>query len=137
MLALLPILGTLLDKFFPNASDAADAKLKLMAMAQTGELAQLDADLKLATGQMEVNKVEAASSSLFVAGPRPFIMWICGVALGYAAILEPIGRFIDTVVYQYHGAFPVIDTTITMQLLLGLLGLGAMRSYDKKQGTAS
>jgi len=135
--AFIPLIGTLVDKLFPDPQAAAAAKVQVMEMAQRGELAQLDADLRLATGQIEVNKVEAASSSLFVAGPRPFVMWVCGVSLAYAAVIEPIGRFVATVAYSYTGAFPVIDTTITMQLLLGLLGLGAMRSYDKKQGTAS
>lgn len=134
--AFIPLLGTLVDKLFPDPQAAADAKVKVMEMAQRGELAQLEAEVKLATGQIEVNKVEAASASLFVAGPRPFVMWVCGVSLAYAAILEPMARFVATVAYGYSGAFPTIDTDITLQLLLGLLGLGAMRSYDKKQGTS-
>ncbi|MES2346301.1 MAG: 3TM-type holin, partial [Pseudomonadota bacterium] len=73
--ALLPLLGTLIDKFFPDPTAAAAAKVQVMEMAQRGELAQLDADVKLATGQLDVNKTEAASSSLFVAGWRPFIGW--------------------------------------------------------------
>jgi len=53
------------------------------------------------------------------------------------AIFEPIGRFIAAVGFGYEGEFPVIDTTITMQILFGILGLGAMRSYDKKVGNGS
>lgn len=127
----------LIERFFPDPATADAAKLKLLEMQQAGELAQLAADTDLAKGQLKVNEVEAANSNMFVSGARPFIMWICGFALSYAAIIEPMGRFIAAVVYGYTGTFPVIDTTITMQLLLGLLGLGAMRSYDKKQGTAS
>jgi hypothetical protein len=56
--------------------------------------------------------------------------------LAYAAILEPILRLIATL-WGYTGEFPVIDTTITMQILFGLLGLGAMRSYDKVKGVAT
>lgn len=135
--ALIPLLGSLMDKLFPDPTAAAEAKLKVMQLAQNGELAQLQADVSLATGQMEINKQEATNSNVFVSGPRPFIMWVCGIALLYVSLLEPIGRFVATVLYGYKGAFPVIDTTITLQLLFGLLGLGAMRSYDKKNGTAS
>lgn len=135
--ALIPLLGSLMDKLFPDPTAAAEAKLKVMQLAQNGELAQMQADVTLATGQMEINKAEAANSNVFVSGPRPFIMWVCGIALLYVSLLEPIGRFVATVLYGYKGAFPVIDTTITLQLLFGLLGLGAMRSYDKKNGTAS
>jgi hypothetical protein len=60
---LIPLIGTLLDKVFPDPKAADEAKLKLMEMAQNGELAQLNADLQLATGQIEVNKTEAASTS--------------------------------------------------------------------------
>lgn len=100
------------------------------------EKAQIAAAVQIVQGQLDINKVEAASPSVFVAGARPFIIWMCGVALGYASILEPIARFVAQVLYQYNGSFPVIDTNLTLQLLLGLLGLGAMRSYDKKNGTA-
>jgi hypothetical protein len=86
--------------------------------------------------QTDINKVEAASSSMFVAGWRPFVGWVGGFGLAYAAILEPILRLIATL-WGYTGEFPVIDTTITMQILFGLLGLGAMRSYDKVKGVAT
>lgn len=100
------------------------------------EKAQIAAAVQIVQGQLDINKVEAANPSVFVSGARPFIIWMCGVALGYASLLEPIARFVAQVVYHYSGAFPVIDTNLTLQLLLGLLGLGAMRSYDKKNGTA-
>lgn len=134
--AALDLGGKLIDKLFPDPAQRDQAKLELLKMQQSGELAQLQADTVLAQGQMEINKVEAANPTLFVSGARPFIMWICGVALAYAAILEPIVRFVATVVYRYAGSFPVIDTALTLQVLLGLLGLGAMRSYDKKNGTS-
>lgn len=134
---LIPILGNLLDKLFPDPAAAAAAKLEVMKMAQNGELAQLDADVKLAQGQMEINQVEAANPSLLVSGGRPFVLWTCGVALAYVAIIEPIARFVATVFFHYTGEFPAINTDITMQVLLGLLGLSGLRSYDKKQGTAS
>jgi len=88
-------------------------------------------------GQVDINKEEAKSASVFVAGARPFIMWVCGCAFAYATIIEPVLRFAAKVWFDYSGDFPVIDTDLTMQVLFGILGLGVMRSYDKKAGTAS
>ena len=88
-------------------------------------------------GQVDINKEEAKSTSVFVAGARPFIMWVCGFAFAYASILEPILRFSTKVWFDYAGDFPVIDTNLTMQVLFGILGLGVMRSYDKKAGTSN
>jgi hypothetical protein len=55
----------------------------------------------------------------------------------YASLFEPIMRFVATVVFKYSGTFPVIDTSLTTQVLVGLLGLGALRSVDKFNGVAS
>ena len=132
--ALIPLIGTILDKFLPDPKVAAEAKLQAMEMAQKGELAQLDADVKAMVGQLEINKQEAVSTSWFVAGWRPFIGWICGLGLGYVALVEPLARFVATVWFDYKGPFPVIDTSLTMQVLLGMLGLGAMRSVEKVKG---
>lgn len=133
---LLPLIGGLLDKILPDPKAAADAKLKVMELAQAGELAQLNADVQLATGQMEINKVEAASADPFTSRARPFIMWVCGFALLYASILEPIIRFVAMVGFKYTGTFPVINSEITLQLLFALLGLGAYRSIEKVKGVA-
>jgi hypothetical protein len=124
----------LIDRFFPDAAAADAAKLELLKMQQAGELAHLAADTDLAKGQLEINKVEAASQSLLVGGGRPAVIWICGFALGYAAILEPVGRFVAMVGFGYTGAFPVIDTDITLQVLFGLLGLGAYRTAERIKG---
>lgn len=91
--------------------------------------------IKLQLAQIAVNAEEAKSSSFFVAGWRPFIGWTCGVALAYVSLLEPIARFVATMA-GHKGEFPVIDTTITMQVLLGLLGLGALRTVEKRDGVA-
>ena len=87
--------------------------------------------------QIEVNKEEAKSSSMFVSGWRPFIGWGCGIAFIYSALIEPVCRFVAMTVFMYNGAFPAIDTDLTMQVMLGMLGLGAMRSYEKKSGVAA
>lgn len=92
-------------------------------------------DIQVQLAQIAVNTEEAKNSNWFVAAWRPFVGWTCGVSLAYVSVIEPIGRFIAQVGFKYSGAFPVIDTTITMQVLLGLLGLAGMRTYDKKNGT--
>ena len=128
---LFPIVGKLLEQVLPDPKAAADAKLKMLELAQQGQLAQLDADVKAMVGQLEINKAEASSTNWFVAGARPFILWICGIAFLYASVLEPVARFVAQVVYNYTGAFPAIDTNMTMQVMLGMLGLGAMRTFEK------
>lgn len=135
--AITALIGKVLDRVIPDPIAAADAKLKVAALAQNGELEQLHADTQLAQGQLDVDKIEAASSNVFVSGWRPFIGWICGVSLAYVGLIEPIGRFVAQVIFHYAGVFPIIDTNLTMQVLLGMLGLGALRSYDKKNGVAS
>jgi hypothetical protein len=128
--AILGIGNKLIDHFFPDANQAAAAKLKLLEMQQSGDLAVM-------ASQMDINKIEAQNPSLFVSGWRPFIGWVCGISLTYAAIIEPVSRFLAKVVFQYTSEFPVIDTTLTLQILLGLLGLAGMRSWEKKEGVAS
>lgn len=128
--AILSIGNKLIDHFFPDANQAAAAKLKLLEMQQSG-------DLQVMASQMEINKIEAENPSLFVSGWRPFVGWVCGISLTYAAIVEPVSRFLATVLFKYNGAFPVIDTSLTLQILLGLLGLAGMRSWEKKEGVAA
>jgi Holin of 3TMs, for gene-transfer release len=128
--AILGIGNKLIDHFFPDANQAAAAKLELLKMQQSG-------DLQVMASQMEINKIEAQNPSLFVSGWRPFIGWVCGISLTYAAIIEPVSRFLAKVAFNYIGEFPVIDTTLTLQILLGLLGLAGMRSWEKKEGVAA
>lgn len=125
--ALLDIGGKVIDRIFPDPAQKAAAQLELIKLQQSGELAQI-------TGQLEINKAEAASTNWFVAGARPFILWGCGAAMLYVSLFEPIMRFVATVAFSYKGAFPVIDTSITMQILFGLLGLGGMRTLEKVKG---
>lgn len=130
---LIPVLASLMDKLFPDPAAAADAKLKVMEMAQRGELAQLDADLKLATGQQEVNKAEAANSSLFVSGWRPFVGWVCGAAFAYKFVLAPALAFLLTSL-GHPITLPVLDFTEMSTVLLGMLGLGGLRTVEKIKG---
>ena len=92
----------------------------------------LNNSIQLDLAQIAVNTEEAKSESFFKSGARPACMWIGAVGLAYASFFEPLMRFICTVGFKYAGTYPDINTDITMQVLFGLLGLGAMRSFDKK-----
>lgn len=86
--------------------------------------------------QIEVNKVEAASSSIFVAGWRPFVGWASGAGLVYSAIIEPTASWIARIA-GYTGTFPVINNELLLYVLGAMLGVGAMRSYEKVKGVAT
>ena len=115
----------------------ADDLVTTDAERAAADLDAYKAESERMAGQVETNKVEAASSSLFVSGARPFVMWVCAAALAYASVIEPLARFIARVVFGYDGEFPDIDTELTMQVLIGVLGLGAYRSFEKSKGVAS
>ena len=99
------------------------------------EMAKVGISLQIA--QIATNTEEAKSTNVFVSGWRPFVGWAGGCGFAYATIVEPIARFVATVGFHYTGAFPVIDTMLTMQVLFGILGLAGMRSYDKKNGNGN
>jgi hypothetical protein len=101
------------------------------------DLEEKKLDMAVGMAQIDVNKEEAKSSNLFVAGWRPFIGWGCGIAFIYSTLIEPVCRFVAMTVFMYNGTFPTIDSDLTMQVMLGMLGLGAMRSYEKKSGVAA
>jgi len=115
-----PVSG-LLDKFIEDkdAKNALAHEISTMAERHAQELAK---------GQLEVNKTEAAHKSLFVAGWRPAIGWICGLALMYSTILSPILSIWFTV--------PPVDSSLLTTVLMGMLGLGAMRTVEKTKSVA-
>ncbi|PPK72671.1 holin (3TMs family) [Methylobacter tundripaludum] len=118
-----------IKRIWPDATEIEKAKL--------AELSQeMQNQFNLVMGQLDINKIEAGSSSVFVSGWRPAIGWICGAALAYSALIEPFARFVAVVAFGYAGIFPVIDTNITLQILMGLLGLSGMRSFEKTKGVA-
>lgn len=124
--------GQLVDDLVTTDKERLDAEIELRKLGI--EEKRIEADLS--KGQIEVNKEDAKHSSVFVAGARPFIMWVCGVAFAYASVLEPLLRFASKVWLGYAGEFPVIDTDLTLQILFGILGLGAYRTAEKFKGVA-
>lgn len=126
--------GKLIDRVWPDPTEAAKAKLKMVELEQAGELAELTASWENAKSQLAVNQVEAAHESLFVAGWRPFIGWVCGFALAYKFIVLPLLLFFAELA-GHHLNLPVLDFTEMLTILFGMLGLGAMRSFDKTKLT--
>ena len=115
-----PVSG-LLDKFIEDkdTKNALAHEISTMAERHAQDLAK---------GQLEVNKVEAAHKSLFVSGWRPAIGWISGFALMYSTILAPILGIWFVV--------PPVDSSLLTTVLMGMLGLGAMRTVEKTKNVA-
>ena len=113
-----PVTG-LLDKFVEDKDqkNALAHEIATLAEKQAHESVM---------GQLEVNKVEAAHKSLFVAGWRPFVGWVAGVGLAYNVIIAQILGIWFVV--------PEVDPSLLTPVLMGMLGMGAMRSYEKTKG---
>ena len=121
--AVLDIGTKVIERLWPDPAAAAAAKLELLKLQQSGELAQI-------TGQLEINKTEAANPSVFVSGWRPFIGWICGIGLAYQFLIYPI-------LIAYEPKIVQLDISTLITLLGGLLGLGTLRTVEKLNGVAS
>ena len=133
--ALIPLIGTIVEKVIPDPQAAADAKLRVMELAQRGELAVLDADMKLALGQIEVNKAEA-TTDMFRGGWRPAVGWICVAGLAYQFILQPVLPWLVALFGAQVPPLPAIDNESLMVLLTGMLGLGGLRTFERVKGKA-
>lgn len=133
---ILDIGGKLIDRLWPDPAQRDAAKLELLKMQQNGELAQLTADTELAKGQIEVNKVEAANANVFVSGWRPAVGWVCAAALFSDFIVRPfslfLAHFVNTTI-----DYPQLDTSTLLTLLLGMLGMSAMRTTEKLSKVAT
>lgn len=126
--AALDIGGKLIDRLWPDPAQAAAAKLELYKMEKSGELA-------VVTGQLEINKAEAASSSVFVSGWRPFIGWVCGAGCAWNWLGLPVSVFFMTAFGHPINVHPA-DLSEMMPLLLGMLGIGTLRTVEKLNGVA-
>ena len=126
--SLLPVVGDVLDRFFPNKEERAKAEREIEAKL-TAHLASID------LAQLEVNKQEAAHRSLFIAGWRPFIGWTCGLALFYTYLVQPMATFVLAQTGELI-QLPQVDLSMMMPVLLGMLGLGGLRSFEKYKGVS-
>lgn len=129
----IPIIGSILeigekliDKLIPDPKLKAEALLKLKELEQSG-------DLSVIAGQNEINKIEAASPTLFVSGWRPFVGWVCASALAAQLVLGPLLSW-GSDLFGRPVRFPSLETELLTTLLVGMLGLGGMRTVEKLQG---
>lgn len=120
LLAFMPLVDKVLG-FIPNPAEKARVKAELEAADQRGELSLL-------LGQMEINKVEAAHPSIFISGWRPATGWVCSAALAYHFIITP---FLDI-----WFVMPVVKVEQLYPILMGMLGLGGFRSFEKAKKVA-
>jgi hypothetical protein len=124
-LPIIDVLGKIVDQVIPDADKKMEMKIELAKMEN-----------QLMTGQMDINKVEAAHGSLFVAGWRPACGWIGAIGLGYSFVVEPIMSWSARVIFKYAGDFPNLDTSSLMVLVTGMLGFGGLRTYEKFKGVS-
>lgn len=129
------LLKTIIGKIWPDPAKQQEAATELLKMQQAGELADLQAQITLATAQTDINKVEAASPNLFVSAWRPAAGWVCVVGLGYSFLLQPTLAWLGFV-FKIAGP-PVLDDTVLLSLLGSLLGVGTLRTVDKIKGVAT
>ena len=121
---------SLIDNLFTSDEEREEAKFKVLQLHATGQLAQI-----------AVNTVEAKSESNFVAGWRPFIGWTCGAAFAYSFLIQPFLSFVAWATFAATGTVMPIDTLPTLDLgmmmpvLMGMLGLGGLRTWEKFTGT--
>ena len=121
-------IGGVLEHFIPDASKRAEAAAAL-EMEITKQQGEQNA------GQIETNKVEAGSPNVFVSGWRPFIGWVCGSALAWVYLVGPMLAYLAHLCGS-RIELPSLNTGDLMMLTVNMLGLGAMHSWDKSQGTA-
>ena len=135
VLPLIEIGARLLDKVIPDPAAKAAAQLELIRLQQAGELAAMDADVRLALGQLEVNKAEAESPDLFRGGWRPAVGWTCAAGLFYQLLARPVIGWSALNLWGWSVP-PALEMDTLMTLLFGLLGLGAYRTVEKVKGAA-
>lgn len=118
----------LVGRFFPDKTEQEKGQMALI-------LATMQNQMAMNQGQMDINEVEAANPNFFVSGWRPWVGWVCGSACAWNWIGLPIAKFI-TELFGKTLAIAPADLTQMLPLLMGLLGMGALRTYEKTQGVA-
>lgn len=127
--ALIGPISTILDKFVEDKDQKAKLAHEIATMAEKHAH-------EAAMAQVDVNKNEATHRSVFVAGWRPFIGWTCGIALAYHFVLHPFILFVVSLVGIEIPELPAFDMGSLMTVLMGMLGLGGLRTFEKAKGLA-
>ena len=120
------VIGKVIDRVWPDESKKAEALLEFEKFRQSGELQQI-------MGQLEVNRTEAAHPDRFVAGWRPFIGWVCGLSLAW----HYVGSGLLVWLLALAGKptiMPTVDLGDLIVILMGMLGLGGLRTAEKVKG---
>ncbi len=127
---LIPAISQLLDKLIPDPAAREQAKIELLKAERESDLEALRLALSADQAQTEINQQEAAHSDRFVAGWRPFIGWVCGVAFAYHFVLQPLLAF---AIMNSGGEvkLPAFDMDALSTVLMGMLGLGGLRTIEK------
>jgi len=120
--AVADLASNLINRFFPDKTEQ--------------EKAQLAATLQIIQGQLDANKAEAANTNVFVSGWRPFIGWVCGSACAWNWIGLPVAVFAAGYFGHKVDLRPA-DISEMMPILMGMLGLGGLRTIEKIQGVAA
>ena len=121
-----PVTG-ILDKVIPDSDMKAKLAHEIATMSDNHAQQAL-------LSQLEINKAEAASGSLFKGGWRPAVGWVCALAFAYHYLLQPLLIFILTASGVDLPELPVFDMSTLLTVLGGLLGIGGLRSYEKTKG---
>ncbi len=125
-LAIIEIGARLLDKIIPDKDAREKLQFELIKASQ-------DQDFQLALGQLQVNTEEAKNQNLFVSGWRPYIGWVCGIALTYNFLIYPLILWFIAV-YGSDIKPPPLFSEYLMELVMGMLGLGTLRTFEKWKG---
>lgn len=125
------LFNTVLKRVLPPEKMSEEERAKLETQL-TIELSKMDWQGVLS--QLDINKEEAKSTNMFVAGWRPFIGWVCGVAFAYNFVAQPFFMFVTGKFGYDLSLMPNLDTGSLMTILFGMLGIGGMRTYEKYKG---
>ena len=125
------VINTVLKRILPaeKMSETERAKLEAEILLELSKQ-----DWSAAQAQLEINKQEAKHESVFVSGWRPFVGWVCGSALAYHFVLQPSLVFFIALFKWQVPPLPAFDMDSLLTVLLGMLGLGGMRTYEKFKG---
>ncbi len=124
---LMPLVTEVVGAFLPENAEKKAAALRDIESKLSEHLAKID------LAQLDINKTEAAHRSIFVAGWRPFIGWTCGVALAYTYVAQPVLTFVLAAAGVVLD-LPALDLGAMMPVLMGMLGLGGLRTFEKLKG---
>ena len=122
--SILPAVTNVIGRFLPEDKEAKAKAEREIEQQLTTHLAKID------LAQLDINKAEASHRSIFVAGWRPFIGWTCGLALAYNYVIQPIAVF-ALAQTGYLIDLPTLSMSEIMPVLMGMLGLGGLRTFEK------